>query len=80
MNRNMESINAKVSAIKNLEKAITCDRRYEGWSLEYFPECGQLHEEAVVIICKNRHQYYVCVEADSIVAMIADVCRELLRH
>ena len=80
MNRNMESINAKVSAIKNLENAITCDRRYEGGSLEYFPEAGQLHEETVVIICKNGHQYSVCVEADSIVAMIADVCRELLRH
>lgn len=80
MNRNMESINAKVSAIKNLEKTITCDRRYEGWSLEYFPECGPLHEETVVIICKNGYQYYVNVDADSIVAMIADVCKELIRH
>ena len=80
MNRNMVSINAKVSAIKNLEKAITCDRRYEGWSLEYFPECGPLHEETVVIICKNGYQYYVNVDADSIVAMIADVCKELIRH
>jgi hypothetical protein len=79
MNRNSESISAKISAIKNLEKAITCDRRYEGWSLEYFPECGQLHVETV-IICKNGHQYSVCVEGDSIVAMIANVCRELLRH
>jgi len=80
MNRSIESINAKVSAIMNLEKAITCDRRYEGWSLEYFPEYGQLYEETVVITCKNGYQYYVNVDADSIAAMIADVCKELIRH
>ena len=81
MNKNAVSIYDKHRAIRHLNIAITyTDIRYKGWNLEYYPDYGRFKEETVIITCENGHQYSVCVEADSIVAMIADVCKELLRH
>lgn len=36
--------------------------------------------EQVIIICNNGYRYWVCIEADSLGAIIEDVVKEALRH